>query len=835
MEEQKITITARGLKLMTADNIRCLVPDTVSSSTQILSPNKTLVASEEELEASEIVLMTGDPLVNDYSPLESNVIYTLLSTTQHFNHGDFLAYTQQHPERHFILVAEEQVTNTRLFALIHSIPDSINIKLYSIAKPSGKLCHIGTICNIPGTTKVDENKQWWSKDYLDRMRTAPGWSDHKYHQWDQTLDPSCRWRNKDNVTVIGGRVDASLENVVNDELRLAGHTRITASDSYYELRYQTTIDDNATESICHRYGKHNIYSSNIKKEDIYPDAAPVCKETWDRVENELCSETMTQLQTGSYVSKNPVVRASRLVVSWTEGKRRRPTYHLISCFRTMDGIDVVELIRGEMRIKDMQPLSCYILNRDGTYVKVLRSMFDQCKKEIAAATVDKESVEKWMNREKTNTNLVNAVLVSEPKITLTDARLFGKLPFGALLLEQLIKTGHKTLARHIGQQILSQADNMNYTCGSLRDVFPNCDPEGTSLAKIFKTDKQGLALMIELAEDESPCLYVEAYKGIRKFTNNGVLNAVTKKLVEEYVYVTANFSPFYGIMSEKIDLSDHPEVVKSMYKMSQKIRILEDSSNIRVRQMYWEIVSGYLKIKEYGEDPTKYQVFLEFSTSGAPDKVEEMFRSREHIANAAEKLVYRKHHAEIYQKVEDAYASRKNTLKALLPTKKTINSKEYPLLKKYVIVVPSQIYGEEVADSIEREGRDMNHCVFRTYSDNISKGLYTVLYLRDATKPTKSLVTIGINDEGRINQTYAYDDNPISEEQAAAISQWAESTLKGKLTFCSEHRDIAPGGWPASMPIPSLGKPDFQWLQKLKTIVVTPTAEQTVTPVVEQN
>ena len=153
----------------------------------------------------------------------------------------------------------------------------------------------------------------------------------------------------------------------------------------------------------------------------------------------------------------------------------------------------------------------------------------------------------------------------------------------------------------------------------------------------------------------------------------------------------------------------------------------------------------------------------------------------------------------------------------MLITKTMVKESKTGLLNKYTIVVPSQIYGEEVINSIEKEGHDLNHCVYRSYANEIASGSYTVLYLRSAIHPDDPMVTIGINADGRINQTYRLDDQGITLEQAQAIAEWA-TLRKGMVTFRTEGNDVPPGGWPKSVEVPTLPKPDVEWLKKLGSI-----------------
>ena len=140
--------------------------------------------------------------------------------------------------------------------------------------------------------------------------------------------------------------------------------------------------------------------------------------------------------------------------------------------------------------------------------------------------------------------------------------------------------------------------------------------------------------------------------------------------------------------------------------------------------------------------------------------------------------------------------------------------KENAYFNGYVVLVPTQVYGIDVVGSIEKEGSDQNHCLFRQYTNEIVEGKFTPLWLRLANSPEKSLVTFSLTKEGRIDQTRGECDRDITVQEAKAIAAWAMSK-RGMVTFRSEGTDVAPGGWPSNVSVPSLPNPDKDWLKEL--------------------
>ena len=265
-----------------------------------------------------------------------------------------------------------------------------------------------------------------------------------------------------------------------------------------------------------------------------------------------------------------------------------------------------------------------------------------------------------------------------------------------------------------------------------------------------------------------------------------------------------------------VNIIDYPAEIKSIYKMINKIRSAFPADSYEPMRNYKEIVMAYFQFKDFGWEPADSQIFIEFGL-GDLSETRKMIRDREHAANVALSIYEDKIDELAHQRAENHYAHRMDALNKMVSTQKMAKGSKNGLLKKYVITAPTQIYGEDVVGSIEKEGRDMRHCVYRSYAGQIAGGTYTVLYLRSAKAPEQSLVTIGITNEGRINQTFGVDDTEITKEQAEAIVEWA-TQREGMVTFKSEHKDVLPGGWARGVNVPSLPEPDAEWLRKLAEI-----------------
>lgn len=130
-----------------------------------------------------------------------------------------------------------------------------------------------------------------------------------------------------------------------------------------------------------------------------------------------------------------------------------------------------------------------------------------------------------------------------------------------------------------------------------------------------------------------------------------------------------------------------------------------------------------------------------------------------------------------------------NFLKNNKDEKKFVN-----VTKQYAIIPLKTLYSpegetEDNSFSVQGEGRYMHHCLYNSYSESLSEGKYKAYALRAVNDLGHPLVTIGVTENGIIDQTYRQCDKPISQVEADVILEWIKS-LKGKITLGSQ-----PGGW----------------------------------------
>jgi len=732
-----------------------------------------------------------------------------------------LQFVYDHKEEKFILIDNDKGGWQDIWTYIDSQINNIALHFFKLNQETGTLTKIAYLHNVPeqcvwDPKSVSINKKFVSKFYSD--------SDNGQANYEMELSgkqTSSRYDHFSRFYLIGTDDTSYYPTtyIMCSYLKLPNKTRIISSVDYSEIAYKVTVGERAMLDPIKRYGINadgrSWYYDHIHFDETFDEKAELDDETKNRIkellEIKVNSDAARRESIGDYNSRTNIYTSSIIVISGPIGNHRKPTYHYIKAFKNVGAIDVVELARGELFMKDMTPVNCYYLCDNGKYARISHTRFSQIKSDIIGSPVDPVTFAEWNEEKSIHPRLLAAVNSVGDKMDLTKVKLFNRVPFGSLFLEHLIKEAQYHLSESFAEYITQHADNMNYVCGSLNDILPGCDPEGTSLLKTLNINKTCLDLLMN--HTGSVNNFSTAYRAIQTLVNNN-LNKQTENLFNMYMFLyNLGYTTYNCGTGRVVDIINYPNEIKSIYKMYNKIKTAFPYNNWEPIRYYREILTAYFQFKDFGWDPAESQIFIEFGM-GNPTETKEMLHDRERAANTALSIYQDKIDEMRHQAVEAKYNYRKTALSKLASTKTMAEKSKTGLLKKYSVTVPSQIYGVNISGSIEKEGRDMNHCVFRSYAGQIAEGKYTVLYLRYATATDRSLVTIGITNEGRINQTYGLNDSAITKEQAEAIVEWAIQRT-GLVTFKSEHSNVSPGGWPTGVTIPSLPKPDKNWLIKL--------------------
>lgn len=541
-----------------------------------------------------------------------------------------------------------------------------------------------------------------------------------------------------------------------------------------------------------------------------------------------------------YSNNDNIISIDIMVIGDPMPGHRRPTYHILRGASNAGYVDVVEFCRGELQMKDMQPVNCYCLFRDTMkyehvtdriYSNIKSSFFRQGEIQVDPITLGVWSEEKAI----IPTLLKSLAQYTRSYPTSNEVMTFNRAKFGSLFMEHLIKAGKKSLAFQLCSKINASADVMGDNCDSLSSILPGCNPTGTSLMETLGMSKPWCNKLWDVNDiilknneyrssrysyrrrnrysdcSEALASFLCAYNIVRSVLNHCAGSTSLSKDSEAYIddvmlLESQGLSTIDCQNGDSINVAADRDLTKSIAKMIRRItaRFGAESDSMR---SYKEIVTTYVRIKAYGWVPEEMMVFIEFSLGG--EDAYDNIKSRERAADTTYKAYQAKLDEANRRRNEEKYAIRAAVLRKLQ------SPQDKPILHRYIVVAPSQIYDENIDYSLEKEGNDQHHCVFRSYATDLVNGKYTVLYLRDANNPTRSLVTIGINAEGRINQTYGYYNRQITKEEAMAIIAWAK-TQEGRVTFATDSgTPVQPGGWNPDVPVVELEKINREWITKM--------------------
>ncbi len=822
----------------------------------VFAMNKENNTNHRDLKVEDITSMTmivakGGFEVQAFDPDTSDTqIYYIQKYNKVLTSTQAIEFCNQHPQENFILVDDYDADIDDIWFYVTSEPDNLTVHCFH-AIGGGHFNLFAILHNVPGKS------QWQKATVLEgsrcksvmsaaeeNQRRGYSYRDDNPNKLYFTFDTSSYQVENGkliNIKKLEGSVCTT--EILRQCLRVTGKTRITRFDGryrdtyfHYEAGRHPEIED---ESIIKRYGfeKPTDYTYSYKyggewmwKEEFFDSEIPT--DEWNRVTARIEAklETMDNNDDDAY---SKVLQTYVLLITDPIPGHRRPSYHLIAGFRSNHISEVVELSRGELLMKDMTPENIYALFTDGKYRLLQYNMKTAMRDLICSQMVeiDAESFNKWADERSLHPELLRKLSTSYfNTIDLDTIKLFNRLPFGSLLIDQLITSGHAQLAVNLADDITRKAYDFNVYCNRLSDLFPECNGEATSLYKILNISKSTAKYLFEGTENETIDYFITKYRAIHHFGGNMVMTDEAKGNIETYLYLfnikRHRFTLSFG--QREFDFLDYPKIAKQVVRMDKKIKALDLSKDdLRdISNKYDEIVRAYASFLDYSKIapenerahwlPEYLKIFVEFSLTGTAEHplnpVDEV-SSREKDANKALRIYQDKANEKIKEENEEKFAFRRkqiNKLRSYAELEKGTND-----FTNYTVIAPTQIYGSEVIGSVEKEASDLRHCLFRCYTNRIISGDYTTMWLRLRDSVNESLITIGITSDGRIEQTRGWDDRDATVEEAKAIVAWA-LTKKGMITFKSEGADVMPGGWPKNVAVPSLPKPDKEWLDKLK-------------------
>ena len=790
------------------------------------------------------------------------LIYFIPKYDKIFTDVQAAAFVNKHAKEKFIVVSDSSFSkDTTIFTYIISEINQLTLYCYNITGDGKNLTLFGKIQNEKGKSK------WGQTKILDASCTGfydeeyEGQRNRRYYSNDEVNLLCCSFANHSsrqkecqiiNGSQAGNRM--KFNNIIKDCLRISGKTRITRASSHYRnafFSYETgRFPQYENESIAFRYGlplsllrrngdgnvpyewfsKYNYtYGDGYMMDfhDTMDNDAP--KEDKERIFKRITAKLEAKAKGNSpYI----MLKTDMLLISDPIPGHRRPSFHFYRGFRCNDITEIVELFRGELLIKDMLPEKVYVFTDEGTFNLASYDLKSEAIGLVQSKDVEIDAISfsRWAEERSLHPHLLT-LMTSEyfDTIDLPTVKILNKVPFGSLLIEQLISSHHFNLALNLAAHITNSAYDFNNVCGKLEDIFPGCNGEETSLYKILNVSR-GVAKWLFENEDNLST-FIDKYTATTFYGGNLVLTDEIKIKVENYLKMRDLCLHKFRLMwgDREFNFLYYPELMKPILRMYNKIEALRPTMPtyelMDVKNKYNEIVRAYCSFLDYSTTvpaeererwlPERMMIFLEFSLTGTPDhplNPHEEISSREKSANRALKIYEQKANEKLHADNEAKFSDRLRTISKLKSLASLDKDKDF---KDYVVIPPTQIYGVDVEGSVEKEAFDLNHCLFRAYTERIIDGEYTALWLRPKKNINQSIITIGITSDGRIEQTRGLHDRDATPEEARAIAAWAISK-QGMLTFKSEGADVRPGGWPYSVPVPDLPKPDKDWLKRLK-------------------
>jgi hypothetical protein len=228
--------------------------------------------------------------------------------------------------------------------------------------------------------------------------------------------------------------------------------------------------------------------------------------------------------------------------------------------------------------------------------------------------------------------------------------------------------------------------------------------------------------------------------------------------------------------------------LRAYHRMVKKAIKAAPTNSIYNTNFYlMETFQAYCQLKAININPEEHGVLYEYGLpENDPTAVAEMIRRRceaaQEVVNSYRAIIDEKNH----QEQEARFAAHRKDVKWFECSDKTVS-------KEYIFKLPTKLYGMDESFSLESEGTKQCNCLFGSYLSRLANGEYYVVCMRRRGYPDDSVVSIGINRNYVVDQTYATRDCPITREQGEAIRRWvAEVSPKfgGKLKLAPH-----PAGW----------------------------------------
>ena len=363
----------------------------------------------DEVRTATVVFVTSGFKAQSYDGSTSKSLYYVSKNKTTYNGEQFTKLVTENPDVLFMLVSDDKGDEHDIWAFVDSTENNLQLTFFKFNWKTGTMVEIADMSNKPGTCVWDENSITFNPDFVKKFEKNPT----REENWQMTLkfkDPDHFYHMiQDMFHIIGCQYSRGKEytsSIMVEYLKLPDKTRIVSEIGYSEIYHKVSTDETAMKDVTTRYGirdnkgMRDYYCyRHIHFDEVFDEGADLDKTTWERVSNHIKSALEggagNEEKLGEYGSGIIVKTKSMIVISAPIGMHRRQTYHYIKGFLRCGVIDIVELARGELQMKDMTPVNCYYLCSNGKYARVSHNLYGDIKNTMVGIEVDKVSFEEW--------------------------------------------------------------------------------------------------------------------------------------------------------------------------------------------------------------------------------------------------------------------------------------------------------------------------------------------------------------------------------------------------------------------------------------------------------
>lgn len=623
-------------------------------------------------------------------------------------------------------------------------------------------------------------------------------------------DESSYWNNvSDEAFLPGlGETFASYAQVLSDGYAASGSgVRLTLDYGTVRLMKDElptkagNINERLTLDISDTTDWYSNQIRNSKEEPLPKDISPLSEDELETAKAKLVGLKLKKRHWSFDYS------ATMFVTPAPKGTMR-PVGHIVLTAESSGGRESAEIavcrLNSKLGIEDVYIRMRRDSGQPGRFLRL--SGKKQFLDELGAIGVLKADLMKEAKNMR-NKYAVDAAAGGSEMVDIEFLQMFAKMAFGAAFAEQCLRLGYKQLASNV-------ADVAAITCrgwraeAAMQSIFPGFVDGARSVYEAFGMPKAWGRYAFELAAEDEGRInphdinrwgLADAVKSLRKayklesaleggHPSQASVPERAKSFAKLYLQLVVKIPQFASRLNEVFgdDAEAEAELIRSAARMRSKAEsACEDDGDSRYYVM--ETFEAYLDLKTIGIEPESLGIYAEYGLpENAPEAALEMIKRRckaaQEAALSQKDIIDEKRHGAQEEKFQ-------KNLKAIKWAEYNKDGKS----GRYEFLLPKSLYGKDKPFSIVGEAVRQNNCL-RNYINSLTDGNYFIILMRDKAKKKENLVTIGINKDLWVEQTYAYDDKPVSAEQASAISDWVKAVnAKGK----GELKLKRPGGWAA--------------------------------------